>query len=75
MKILLLEKLLKKGWHKEKLFVLSNFAFCQCFQKSSAAEASESVYMWVRVNLLSDTDDIFKQSIFENLDGKRAKKF
>ena len=37
-------------WQKEKLLVLSNFFFCHyVFQKPSAAEASESVYMRERV--------------------------
>ena len=29
---------------------MSNLLLLQCFQKSSATEASESVYMWERVN-------------------------
>ena len=37
-------------WQKEKLLVLSNFFLCHyVFKKPSAAEASESVYMWERV--------------------------
>ena len=35
---------------KEKLLVLSNFFFCHyVFKKTSATEASKSVYMTVRV--------------------------
>ena len=37
-------KKLKTLWQKEKLIVLS-----QCFQKSSAADASKCVYRWERV--------------------------
>ena len=41
----------------EKLLVFSNFSFCHnVFQKSSAAEASESIYMWDRVNLTTFGD-------------------
>ena len=37
-------------WQKEKLHVLCNFFFCHyVFKKLSAAESSESVYMWERV--------------------------
>ena len=37
-------------WQKEKLHVLSNFFFCHyVFKKSSAADASECVYMRERV--------------------------
>ena len=43
----------KTLWQKEKLLVLSNFFFCHyVFKKSSAAEASESVYMRERVKML-----------------------
>ena len=46
----------KTLWQKEKLLVLSNFFFCHfVFKMSSAAEASESVYMRERVNILSFT--------------------
>ena len=41
----------KTFWQKEKLLVLSNFFVCHyVFEKPSAAEASESVYMreWVK---------------------------
>ena len=44
------DKKWKTLWQKEKLHVLCNFFFCHyVFKKPSAAEASESVYMWKRV--------------------------
>ena len=44
---------------KEKLLVLSNFFFCHnVFKKSSAAEVSESVYMWERVINIVEKEDI-----------------
>ena len=50
MKVILLnrvENILAKG---EIALILSNFFFCHnVFGKSSAAEASESVFMWERV--------------------------
>ena len=51
----------KTLWQMEKTLILSNFFFCHnAFQKLSAVKASESGYMWERVNLshiqiLSDT--------------------
>ena len=40
-------------WQKEKLLVLSNFFFRHyVFKKTSAAEASESVYMRERLSVL-----------------------
>ena len=36
----------------------------QCFQKSSAAEASESVCMWERVKLVYAVDDFEKNILF-----------
>ena len=42
----------KGVWQKEKLHVLCNFFFCHyVFKKTSAAEASESVYMRERVKV------------------------
>ena len=45
----------KTLWQKEKLLILSNFFFIHyVFKKPSAAEASESIYMRVRVNYKFD---------------------
>ena len=47
-------------WQKEKLLVLSNFFFFHyVFKKSSAAEASESVFMRERVKELSGADSLY----------------
>ena len=44
-------KKLKTLWQKEKLFCFERFLLLsQCFQKLSAADVSESVYKWERVN-------------------------
>ena len=45
----MIKKLKYKMWQKEKLLIFERFLLLsQCFKKSSAAEASESVYMWER---------------------------
>ena len=52
-------------WLKEKLLVLSNFFFCHyVFKKPSAAEASESVYMRERVNIMRKEKLIMVSSMF-----------
>ena len=38
-------KELKTLWQKKKKLVFNTFFFCQCFQKLSATEASESVFI------------------------------
>ena len=62
-------KKLKTLWQKEKLLVLSIFSFCQdVFQKTSAAEASESIYMSETVksyNIITHYNDI--QSLTKNI--------
>ena len=41
------EKSCQHCGNKDQILVLSNFSFLsQCFQKSTAADASESVYFW-----------------------------
>ena len=57
------DKKWKTLWQKEKLHILCNFFFCHyVFKKPSAAEASESVYMRERVNV------IWKFTIFAYLE-------
>ena len=51
----------KSLWQKEELLIMGHFSFSSIvFKQSPAAEASESVCKWERVNLqyllISDTD-------------------
>ena len=55
---------LKIFWQMEKWLIMSHFSIYQIvFQKSSAAKASESVYMWKTVKMFMTTNRSYKYAI------------
>ena len=49
-------------WEKEKLLLMSNFSFSQCFQKGRIPRASKGVIVWEWVNrVISDISVVLKE--------------